>query len=145
MADIIPDEDPSGDQPTGDGLSRRKRGPGRPVLPPEEQRKHPVTCRLTDAELARVNAARGGETAGAYIRLAALKRPPRVVPAINAQAWEELARLSANLNQVVKHLNITGQFQGAAYVADVSDKVAELRRLLLGMPALSDGDDDGES
>jgi len=52
-----------------------------------------------------VDASRGQVTRGEFIRRAALSAPPRIVPAVNRAAWVELARLSANLNQLVRHLN----------------------------------------
>lgn len=100
--------------------SRRKRG--RKPIPLDEQRIWAVTCRLTNDESNAVDAARGSVSRGEYIRRAALSAPPRVVPKINRDAWVELARLSANLNQFVRHLN-----SGSAQIPDDFD-FEELRR-----------------
>jgi len=117
--------------------SVRKRG--RKRLPPERARKHGVTCRLTDAERDFVDRARGADeggkaavTRGEYIRLAALKAPPRVVPEINREAWAELARVSANLNQAMAAYNKSGDLKAGPAIKGVRDAVAALRLSMIG-------------
>ena len=120
---------------------QHRRARGRPAVAPERQRKHAVTCRLTDAERDHVDAARGGVTRGEYIRRAALAAPPRVVPEINREAWLDLARASANLNQLMANLNRNGAgaSEAARVVTDVRDQVARLRLQLVGVdPATLD-------
>lgn len=113
----------------------RRRGRGRPAVSAEKQRKHAVTCRLTDDESERVDAARGGMTRGEYIRRAALKAPPRVVPEINREAWLDLARATGNLNQLIANMNRGGSGPSDAkrVVTDVRDSVARLRLMLIGV------------
>lgn len=109
----------------------RKRG--RKPVPKDRQRRHAVTCRLTDAELARVDAARGEVSRGEYLRLAALKVPPRVVPEINREAWSDLARASGNLNQLARIANEQGKVSGRDGLIEMRDNVEAVRRLLLGI------------
>ena len=53
----------------------RKRGPK--PRPKAELRRHPVTCRVTDAELAEIDDRRPeGMTRGEWLRTAALRRAP---------------------------------------------------------------------
>lgn len=108
---------------------------GRKPISPDQQRRHAVTCRLTDAERARVDASRGAVTRGEYLRRAALGNPPRLVPELNRVAYAELARLSSNLNQLLRGLN-SGQGdadEAVQLVAEVRGHVTELRRDLLGI------------
>jgi hypothetical protein len=84
----------------------QKRGRGRKPVPDDKKRKHAVTCRLTDEEQAHVEALRGAISAGEWIRRAALSAPPRIVPQLNREAWAELSRAAANLNQIAKAVNI---------------------------------------
>jgi hypothetical protein len=112
--------------------STRKRG--RKPVPEAEQRRHPVTCRLTDAERDHVDASRGSVTRGEFIRRAALSAPPRVVPEVNRAAWVELARLSANLNQIARHLNEGGaETPAQGQLAELRDAVVRLRADLIGL------------
>ena len=93
-----------------------------------------MTCRLTDAELAGVDAARGKVSRGEYLRLAALKAPPRVVPEINREAWAALARSSGNLNQLTRIAHEQGKVSGRDALIEMRDNVEAVRRLLLGIP-----------
>lgn len=85
----------------------RKRAGGRPAKSESERLKN-VPLRMTAAERqeAEKNAADAGLTLSAYLRDRTLGKPVRgVVPAINREAYAELARLAGNLNQVAAHLN----------------------------------------
>lgn len=127
---------------TGDDPLPIRRRRGRPTLPEDQQRLHAVTCRLTTAERDHVDAARGGTTRGEFIRLAALARPPRVVPELNRVAWGELSRLAGNLNQLARRANSEADFDDMSAVAN---QVAELRRALIGAklpPVRDDTDED---
>lgn len=115
--------------------TKRRHGPS--PLPPEEQRRHPVSCRLTDAELKTLDARRGAVSRGEWLRLAALAAPPRIVPEVNKVAWSDLARTAANLNQLLKALNegrITVDDNREYYAAllDVRAKLNEVRSDLIG-------------
>lgn len=113
-----------------DDLSK-SRGRGRPPVPESEQRKHPITCRLTDAESDAVDAARGAVSRGEYIRLAALSAPPRIVPAINREAWLELLEVGASVNQIAKILNERGDVKYKDAFKTLYDMIKNLRRELM--------------
>ena len=110
----------------------KKTGPA--LLPLTEKRTHCVSVRLNDDELdeldLRRNLAGGRMQRGAYLRAAAFRALPRpaVVPELNRQAWIELARAAANLNQIAAHLNM-GQRQE---VQDIKDRLAQFRAALIG-------------
>lgn len=112
-----------------DESKRRRRGPA--PLDAADKRRHSVSVRLNDAELARLDALR--ETVrmqrGEYLRAAALHRLPPSIPAVNRRAWAELARTAANLNQLAHRLN-AGE---ALALAEVRAAVEELRRRLIGV------------
>ena len=69
---------------------------GRTPKAPEALQRHLVACRLTDAELAQLDLGRGVLTRGEGLRQLALARHlPPAIPALNRQAYAELARASA--------------------------------------------------
>lgn len=78
--------------------------PGRKPVPPERQRKHPITCRVTDAELAIIDQRRGGMTRGEWLRTAALKKPPAIVPELNREAWAYLGKMGNGLTWLIGEL-----------------------------------------
>lgn len=83
----------------------RRGGFGKPKLPSEDVREHCVSVRLNKAELTQLDSKRGGYRRGEWLRMAALHQLAPVYPEINKEAWRELARSAANLNQITKHLN----------------------------------------
>ena len=87
---------------------RRGKG-GRPKGDPDAVRVHRVNARLSAAELATLTAKaeQMGMTPAQWLREAALSRrlPAPPVPPINREQYAELARLSANLNQLAKLAN----------------------------------------
>ena len=101
----------------------------------EERRWHSVSCRLTDDELALVDARRGKVRRGEWLRLAALSKPPRIVPEVNRAAWVDLARSASNLNQITHAIN-SGSISSAGDLASVLDDLRHdldaLRLLLIG-------------
>lgn len=105
-------------------MIEKKRGRGRKPVPDESKRKHPVTCRLTDAELAHVDRLRGSMTAGEWIRTAALGRPPMIIPELNREAWLALSRAASNLNQLAKTSHFTE--------VDVTEHLKAFRAALIG-------------
>jgi len=103
------------------------------------------------AVLERRTAAAGIREVGAYVRVAVMaQRPLRaVVPEVNRGAWGELARTTANLNQIAAHLNGGGRFdeRGTARLAQALDALrAEMRvlRLTLTEPRGDDNHEDDE-
>ena len=69
----------------------------------------------------------------AFIRKAAMGQRVSTVPMGNAARWASLSRLSANLNQIARHLN-SGQVDGidVETVEHLLDEVRALRLELLG-------------
>ncbi len=107
----------------------------------ETLRTHTISVRVNAAEYAALAARReaaGMREMGAYLRTAVLaQRPPQaVVPVVNRQAWQELARTASNLNQLTAHLN-AGNLRdapGAARLRDVlTTLTAEVRLLRLAL------------
>ncbi len=135
---------------TSDRSVRRRRG--RPRVPDHERRTHLIGVFVNEGELAELR--RRGEATGmtdlaTYLRRAVLaQRAPRaVVPEINRGAWAELARTTANVNQIAAHLNGGGRFdeRGTPRLAEALDALrAEVRalRLTLTEPTGSEGDED---
>lgn len=87
---------------------RRSRG-GRPKGDPSAVRASTIGVRVSAEEYAalRAKAEQMGMTPAQWLREAALTRrlPSPPVPAINREQYAELARLSANLNQLVRLAN----------------------------------------
>ena len=69
----------------------------------------------------------------AFIRKAAMGQRVSTVPMGNAARWASLSRLSANLNQIARHLN-SGRVDGidVETVEHLLDEVRALRLELLG-------------
>lgn len=64
-------------------------------------RNHCISVRVSSDELARLDAERGHQPRGAYLRACWLLFPaPPIVPQVNRLAWQALARSAANLNQL---------------------------------------------
>lgn len=97
----------------------------------ENKRKHPVSCRLTDQELTRIDSQRGGMTRGEFLRRAAMEAelPPQV-PAINKEAWLELSKLAGNFNQMQKQLNCYGALNNPNELPVI---IQNLRLALIGI------------
>ncbi len=110
-------------------VAKWRRG-GRPRKAAEDRRTERVALYLTlaeRAELERRTAMTGWRDVGAYVRRAIMaQRSPRAtVPQLNVQAYGELARMAANLNQLTRHLN-----EGGALDATMATRIElEVERL----------------
>jgi hypothetical protein len=113
-----------------DGNSRKRRHGPLP-LPEGEKRNHCVSVRLNASELAQVDGWRGRVQRGEYLRHAAFKTLPVVVPEINREAWAEMARVGSNLNQLAKLAN-AGRDPSLAALQKL---YAETRMALIGIKA----------
>lgn len=86
----------------------RRRG-GRPKADPADVRASTIGVRVSgvEHEALRAKAKEMGMTPAQWLREAALSRrlPAPPVPAINREQYAELARLSANLNQLTRLAN----------------------------------------
>ena len=114
---------------------RRPRPRGPVPLSAADKRGHCVSVRLNRGELAQLDGVRGRFQRGQWLRMAALDQLPPMVPVVNAQAWAELARLAANLNQAQLAINRgdrdTHQIE---LLEDLRKAVVALRRELIGVP-----------
>ncbi|MEF2146386.1 MAG: hypothetical protein V3573_13150 [Desulfovibrionaceae bacterium] len=115
-----------------------KRGP----IPKKdaELRKHQVNCRLTDQELQTLDAHRGGLSRGAWLRTAAMKRPPRLIPAVNREAWSHLAKLAGGLTFFVQEAK-SGRILtiDESLLSDLRGAVGDVRRQLIGVRVEDEG------
>ena len=109
-----------------------RRGPV--PLPAADKRGHCVSVRLNGRELAQLDVQRGRFQRGEWLRMAALDQLPPTVPEPNVQAWAELARLAANLNQAQSSINRGDTYSHQVeLLEDLREAVAALRRGLVGM------------
>jgi hypothetical protein len=122
---------------------KRRRGP---VPKPEsEQRRNRRAAYFSDAELAHLVGQvfpNGIENLspqminrgiGRYIRETILGSVSPSVPAINQQAWVELSRTAANLNQAMRLANEVGDADLAFHAERVKFAVSEFRNQLVGL------------
>lgn len=105
---------------------RSRRGPA--TLDPSEKREHCVSVRFNVGELATLDERRGPYQRGEWLRMAALDKLPPTIPVLNAQAWAELARSAANLNQLARAVNAGATIEKGG----LRDQLNEFRAALLG-------------
>ena len=118
---------------------KRRRGPI--PLDVNERRNHCVSVRLNKHELDLLDARRSNFERGEWLRMASIDQLPCSIPAVNREAWIELARLAANLNQFQAAIN-AGRASGypSDFLEDVLSQVKALRRDLLGTGGNDEGD-----
>jgi hypothetical protein len=110
-----------------DEIAKKKRG--RKSLPKEDKRTHLVSVRVNGTELSIIDARRGGMQRGTWVRHAAFQSEAvKSVPELNRQAYIELARAAANLNQLSHRANA----DQVVDIADLSEKLSSFRMALLG-------------
>jgi hypothetical protein len=121
-------------------MAKRKRGPE--PRPDVEKRQVRVSVYFTAAELGELDARRGGMERSEWLRRAGLaKRLTPAIPAVNREAWAELARVAGNLNQIARSMNAAGQVHDADLVgilAELHGQVARLRGDLVGLYQVKD-------
>lgn len=103
----------SADAPDADGVMGGKRAGwkgGAWALSPEKKRKHTVSTRFNKDELSELDrlSTSVGLRRGEYLRVAAFQALPPTIPELNKDAWLELSRAAANLNQIAHQLNRKG-------------------------------------
>ena len=122
---------------TVDAPPRKGKG-GRPKGDPAAVRASTIGVRVSADEYAalRAKAEQMGMAPAQWLREAALSRrlPSPPVPAINREQYAELARLSANLNQLAKLAN-SGQPVAVAdaLLQRLAGEVGRLRLALIGI------------
>lgn len=77
-------------------------------LPPNRIRRHTVTVRLNDIELAKVNNLRNQLSKSCWLRSSALQQLPQSVPELNQEAWHQLTASLQKLNDLTLFLNRRG-------------------------------------
>lgn len=125
-------------------LPRRKRGPKPLAL--ADKREHCVSVRLNSSELAWLDSARSGVRMqrGEYLRSASRGVLPPTIPEINRQAWANLARVAANLNQYQQAINAgTAHGHLPEVIQELAGLVQKLRAEMLGIQEKG-GENEGE-
>lgn len=79
-----------------------------------------------------------------YCRRVLLRKHIRPIPELNREAWAELARLAANINQLAHHANASGELGQLVELQAVARQVAALRLQLIGADTDEDEADDRE-
>ena len=112
----------------------------RPLIESSALRK-PLEIYLADAERQSIQtkATTAGLPLSGFVRKAALGHPVATLPQPNAEKWQELARLSANLNQLAKAAN------GGDRVAVDSGLLYEVAVLVRGLRLDLIGVQEGEA
>lgn len=106
-----------------------KKKRGRKLLSVDDKRTHVVSVRVNVSELTLIDSRRGGMQRGAWLRQAAFDSDAvKSVPELNRQAYTELARAAANLNQLAHRANLD---QGIN-IADLTAELSSFRIALLG-------------
>lgn len=115
-------------------IKKRRHGPS--PRPPEELRTVKISVFFTSQEAAEIQqrASVAVINPAAYLRFAGLTRLPRPIPALNREAWADLARVGANINQYQAAIN-EGRATGypPEVLCELRDLVQALRRDLLGL------------
>ena len=112
---------------------------------PKDLRTNRISLRLTDSELASIQANAKDTNArkvALYIRNSALNKLPVEVPELNKEAWVVLATAVANLNQLMKRLNNPNS-SGSVHINEISKNLKDLRASLLGV-SFSENKKEGE-
>lgn len=108
-----------------------KKRRGKKPLPAEHARTLRLSICFNEIEWGRIDDNRGSMSRAAWLRSSALgnneSRPK--VPEINRQAYSDLARTAANLNQLVWYLNRAQTLE----VREIANALAELRKRILGI------------
>lgn len=107
---------------------KNRRGP----KPKTDDKKQsvPVMLRLTEDEINALDEARGSTPRGTYIRNVYLQRGGmQSIPTVNRDAYAQLARSAANINQLARYLNGGGE----AEAIEIARELADFRRKLIGV------------
>ncbi|CAH2898836.1 MAG: hypothetical protein PCALPYG88_3752 [uncultured Paraburkholderia sp.] len=93
-------------------------------------RTHCVSVRLNSDELLVLDAQRGRTRRGSYLRRVwSGAKLPRLIPAANADALQQLRGVASNLNQLARRANAEHALELIALAATAS----ELRKTLAGL------------
>ena len=124
-------------------IKKRRHGPS--PRPPGELRTVKISVFFTSQEASEIQqrASVAAISPAAYLRSAGLTRLPRPIPALNREAWADLARVGGNINQYQAAIN-EGRATGypPEILCELRDLVQALRRDLLGVTEIPEEDDD---
>lgn len=118
-----------------------KRGPA--PIAAEKRRTQRISVYLTADEASTLTQAAGGwRQLPAYLRNAGMRRYRNTptIPEVNVQAWRELARTTANLNQLAYQLNAGGDVT----LDEARAEVERLRAKLIGFQYDDEADDESQ-
>ena len=106
-------------------------------------KRYAITVRVTDAELSRIDRerARVHLLRGPFVRLAAFKRLPSVIPSVNRDAWGELIAIAeeiANLNDWLDAHPGSRRGDIVALLSSIARDLSQVRRFLLGLPLVQE-------
>ncbi len=116
--------------------------PNTPI--PDERyysRNQPITCKVSPKDLAEIEAKalQAGKSRSGFMRESALNAtvvPAVTVPAINQQQWEELARVTSNLNQLTLLCHLNKEHPSSdkviSQIAEARNLLHEVRQALIG-------------
>lgn len=108
---------------------KRKRGPS---PDPENKRNKRVSVYFSSSEYEKLISITGDKKlVSEHLRNSGLRNESYrvVIPELNREAYASLARLSANLNQVAKSLNVGDYIE----IDDIQDALKALRLSLIGV------------
>ena len=136
----------------------RQRGGGVPETMPmgrprkgEDEIRRPRDIWISDDEWSDIKsrAAAARLPIRQYVRQAALGRAIKPMPSVeNIDAWQQLARTTANLNQLTHYAHQSGDIdlvELSSVLATLRDDVESLRGLLIGVDNDDDDDDDEDA
>lgn len=105
----------------------------------EPKREKQLIIRVTEDELEKIDALRGPMQRAVFMRQKSLGESTFTdIPAINTKAYSELARVGANLNQLMQIINASNQSRSSGdmfqdeYVSQAINEVKALRQALIG-------------
>lgn len=104
--------------------SRRKQD----KIDPQELRVICVSVRLNADELLTLNEYRGRTRKGEALRMLAFTNLPQPIASINSNAWQKLAKASANLNQLA-HKSNSGE---SVEIEELRTQLEAFRAALIG-------------
>lgn len=109
---------------------------GRPPVDPELRREQRFgfRCSEKEAERIRTKAEAAGLTPGEFARQAALSQKVKSgVPEINREAYQQLTRIGANLNQLTKAVNSGEANLDAEVLEDLRESLRRLQAQIAGV------------
>ena len=111
-----------------------RRARGRKPADPAKLRDFCVKVAISKEEIEKLDRIRGRYPRASWMRMSAFGFVPSKIPELNVQAWTELSKSAANLNQIAARLNQRGMVEAA----EVQSALKDFRARLIGL-------EDGES